>query len=420
MVVLITSQIARNLISIFFLIVSIKYRRYFLLLIPFLQYAGLFLKPHHPEINFIISYAELLILGIFAFQEGFRLKDTTPQCLFLLPFLSLPSLLCAQGNLYQSIFIISLLSLSAFLYIFYLKNMEWFLNKNIFDLIVLVWIVFGILTKIYVGIMMGRALPLPTWVYIIINRGGGLGGSNHAGGIILFFLPFVRDYRILSLATLFLFTTFSRGIYAPLILLWIILLFIRKKNELLKAFILLCIVFCLIWNFIPHTDQNRFSFSNYLFNRTIGISTSWGTTISEKIKNRIFKDTRWDIYGQALKIFKKTSYRGIGLGGFAWGQEFIGRTRKYSNAHNLYLTLLCEGGIPFFLGFFGLLFYMFRLAFRYSRNGLISLSIFACYGLYSGEIYEASRLVSACDYYYLIFLLAFLTYMKKSKEIQNN
>ena len=433
---LITSQVLRFFISLFFLIIGIKYRRYFLLLIPFLGYASyIFMKEGRPpEMNFIICYAELLILSIFALQEGLHFKDKPSLYLFFFPFLSLPSLLCAQGNLYQSIFIIGLLSLSAFLYCFYLKNMEWLLNKNIFNLIVLVWVVFGISAKVYGGIMLGRTFPLSTWTYIVLTRSGGLGGSNHAGGIILFFLPFVKDYRILSLTTFFLLSTFSRGIYAPLVIIWIILLFrifkvrftkkkllevsllIRKRNELLKALFLICIIFCLIWHFIPQTYKAEFS--KEAFQRILG-AESWGSTISEKIKNRTLKDDRWDIWGQSLRIFKKTSYQGIGLGGFAWGQELIGATYKYSNAHNMYLTLLCEGGIFFFLGFMGLLFYMFRLAFRYSYSALISLAIFAFYGLYSGEIYEVSRMASACDYYYLIFLLAYLTYMKKLRIKEN-
>jgi len=434
MISLITSQVLRLFISLFFLIIGIKYRRYFLLLIPFLQYAALFMKPYPPEMNFIVCYAELIILSIFALQEGLHFKDKPSLYLFFFPFLSLPSLLCAQGNLYQSIFIIGLLSLSAFLYCFYLKNMEWLLNKNIFNLIVLVWVVFGISAKVYGGIMLGRTFPLSTWTYIVLTRSGGLGGSNHAGGIILFFLPFVKDYRILSLTTFFLLSTFSRGIYAPLVIIWIILLFrifkvrftkkkllevsllIRKRNELLKALFLICIIFCLIWHFIPQTYKAEFS--KEAFQRILG-AESWGSTISEKIKNRTLKDDRWDIWGQSLRIFKKTSYQGIGLGGFAWGQELIGATYKYSNAHNMYLTLLCEGGIFFFLGFMGLLFYMFRLAFRYSYSALISLAIFAFYGLYSGEIYEVSRMASACDYYYLIFLLAYLTYMKKLRIKEN-
>ena len=433
---LITSQVLRFFISLFFLIIGIKYRRYFLLLIPFLGYASyIFMKEGRPpEMNFIICYAELLILSIFALQEGLHFKDKPSLYLFFFPFLSLPSLLCAQGNLYQSIFIIGLLSLSAFLYCFYLKNMEWLLNKNIFNLIVLVWVVFGISAKVYGGIMLGRTFPLSTWTYIVLTRSGGLGGSNHAGGIILFFLPFVKDYRILSLTTFFLLSTFSRGIYAPLVIIWIILLFrifkvrftkkkllevsllIRKRNELLKALFLICIIFCLIWHFIPQTYKAEFS--KEAFQRILG-AESWGSTISEKIKNRTLKDDRWDIWGQSLRIFKKTSYQGIGLGGFAWGQELIGATYKYSNAHNMYLTLLCEGGVFFFLGFMGLLFYMFRLAFRYSHSALISLEIFAFYGLYSGEIYEAAGMASACDYYYLIFLLAYLTYMKKLRIKEN-
>jgi len=416
---IITSQSLRLLISLFFLIIAINYRRYFLLIIPFLQYAGFIfmVKGRPPEMNFIICYAELLVLGIFALRRGFRIKDKTSLYLFLFPLLSLPSLLFAQGNFYQSVFIITLLSLSAFLYQFYLKNMEWLIRKNIFNLIVLIWSLFGILTKIFQGIKWGFSLAsyMPIGLYGILSRGGGIGGSNHVGGIILFFLPFVNDYRIITLASIFLLFTFSRGIYIVLLLFWIIKFypFIKVKKITVKAFALFVILICLIWVITPQSYTT--AISNWMFQR-MGLTEHWGTTLNKHLINLFYESPRWGIYKEALDIFKKTLFQGVGLGGFYWGEKFIGEESLFSNAHNLYLTLLSEGGIFFFLGFILLLGYMFHMASKYSHAALLSLIIFSIYGLFSGEIYEASGLASACDYYYLIFLLAYLKYMKKLKS----
>lgn len=414
----ISSQFLRMFISLLFLFGAIKYRRYFLFTIPFLQYAGyvFMIKGRPPEMNFIIGYAELLILCLFALQ--YRLRDKTSLFLFVFPLLSLPSLVCAQGNLYQSIFIITLLSLSAFLYQFYLKNMEWFLAKNIFNLIVLIWVSYGILTKIGQGVKYGHlASYMEPGSYGILSRGGGLGGSNHVAGIILMFLPFIKDYRIMVLCNVFLLFTFSRGVYVVLILFWIIKIvksfsFMRIKKAALKTAFLFLAVFFLFWNCT--SEIYKAEVVNWAKQRT-GITSG-----IEGLYSRVANDARWEIYHQAKLISKETMFQGIGLGGFYWGQGLIGAKQEFSNAHNLYLTVLSEGGIFFLFGFLGLLGYMFFLSSRYSRKALLSMVIFSIYGLSSGEIYEASGLASACDYYYLIFILAYLTYLKNVRLRQKS
>ena len=410
----------RLIFSLAFLVYAIKFKRYFLLLIPFLQYAGFvfMIKGRPPEMNFIIGYAELSILCLFALQ--YRLRDKTSLFLLVFPLSSLPSLILAQGNLCQSIFIVTLLSLSAFLYQFYLKNMEWFLAKNIFDLIVLIWIFFGILTKIYEGIKYGHlASYKSSGIYGILSRGGGIGGSNHVAGIILMFLPFIKDYRVIVLCNIFLLFTFSRGVYVVLILFWLVktvksfsFMRMRIKKVALKTAFLFMVVLFLLWSCMPEIYKTQVV--NWAKQRT-GIT--YGI---EGLYSHVANDPRWKIYRQAILILKKTMFQGIGLGGFYWGQGLIGEKQEFSNAHNLYLTVLSEGGVLFFLGFLGLLGYMFVLSSRYSRKALYSMVIFFVFGLFSGEIYEASGLASACDYYYLVFILAYLTYVKNMRLRQKS
>jgi len=374
-----------------------------------------------PEYNFILSYAEILILLILAYQQDFAIKDKISLFLFLYPFLAIPPLVFFFGSVYQSIFIMSLLSLSAFLYVFYLQNMEWFLNINIFSYVVLVWITYGIYTKIIQGVKwadtlsVGSTTPL---LWTIFNRGGGIGASNFAGGIILMFLPFIKNYKILVCANLFLLTTLSRGVYICLLLFWLIratqsINLFRINKSFMKSVLLFVFTVVVIFFFIPSDIRDEVSVQT--FNRIVG-SVDWGDSISDKFVARLSGDSRNEILKQAFSMFKETLYVGVGLGGFAWGQELIGVTKEYSNAHNLYLTLLVEGGPFFLVSFMALLLYTFFLAYKYSKDAFFSLLLFSIYGLFSGQIYEASALVTACYYYYFIFILSYVKHIQLKKQ----
>lgn len=418
-----------GIISLAILFIGIKYRKYFLLLAPFLQYAGLIflIQKHPPNMNFIINYAELLILIIFSLS--YKLKGKIPLFLFLYPLLSIPSLLFARDHLFHSIFLMLLLSLSSFLYLFYLKNMEWMLKKNIFNLSVLLWTSFGFLIKIYEAIKWAPTLApdISTGEFMITFRGGGLGsgmfGSNHAAGILFLFLPFIENPWILIFSNLYLLLTFSRGIYALLILFWIIKVLIvishsSNRIKIVKSIALTCAVLSLIWVFLPISYKNLIL--DLAFLRVFGSGIYFGNTLKDMILNKTLADPRIDIWVQAITMFKKTLFQGVGLGGFYWGQGLIGATQEFSNAHNLYLTLIVEGGVYFFIAFSCLLVYMFSLAKRYSNPALISLIFFTIYGFYSGEIYSTNKIASANNYYYLIFLLAYLKWRTLNYSIKSS
>ena len=128
------------------------------------------------------------------------------------------------------------------------------------------------------------------------------------------------------------------------------------------------------------------------------------------------RDDRTKIHENALEISRMTNYTGIGLGNFLDGLYRIGATMKYSNAHNLYYTLLSEGGILFLIVFLFLMISILKKAFIYDKRVFISIVIFLFYGLFSGQIYESTSFRSCIDYFYIIFLLAYL----KNKQINAN
>ncbi len=375
-----------------------------------------------PEFNFVICYAELVLLILFA--GTYRIRDRLSHFLLLYPLASIPSLVMATGNFYQSIFLTTLLCMTAFAYRFYLDKMPWMLTIKIPDLIVLTWVSYGVVTMIHQQIKYGQELGahLAWGAFALTIRSGGLGASNHAAGLILLFLPFVKNIWIMVLANLFLLTTASRGVYFIVPFLWLALLIKgkgsmlnKRRMNLVKAASLLLVILVLTINFLPKVYREQ------VWERNLQRVFGDATTLSlEKIRERLHDDARQDIRRQAIQISMGTYFQGIGIGGFYWGQGLIGAVQEFSNAHNLYLTLLCEGGLFFLMFFLGLLAYMLVLASRHSGEALISLVIFSFYGLFSGEIYSTSGLASACDYYYLVFILAYLKFIEMSHRVKRS
>jgi O-antigen ligase len=130
------------------------------------------------------------------------------------------------------------------------------------------------------------------------------------------------------------------------------------------------------------------------------------------------QNDRWEIYRSAMEMAKKTSFVGVGLGGFVWGlSDELGQQPNYSNAHNLYLTSLAEGGILFAVALVAFLAFLTVWSFHVYRAAFCALVAWIFYGLFSGEIYESANLATAGDYYCLLFVAAFLMY--KSRQTQN-
>ncbi len=129
------------------------------------------------------------------------------------------------------------------------------------------------------------------------------------------------------------------------------------------------------------------------------------------------QNERWEIYDSAMEMAKKTSFVGVGLGGFVWGlSDELGQQPNFSNAHNLYLTSLAEGGILFALALIAFLCFLTGWSFYVYRPAFCALAAWIFYGLFSGEIYESANVATAGDYYCLLFVAAFLMYKARQRE----
>ena len=102
--------------------------------------------------------------------------------------------------------------------------------------------------------------------------------------------------------------------------------------------------------------------------------------------------------------------------GFYYGQITILKKDSddaASNAHNLYLTLLSEGGFLFIAGYISLIAIAGHCVIKTKNfDALLSLIILMIYWGFSGEFYESSRYTTAGPYFFFIFLLAYIRYME--------
>ena len=402
-------------VSVFFATVSLRFWQHLLLIAPLTSYAGYWwitrLETRTPELNFLVCFVELPLLCLFCLQT--KLRDRFPLLLVWYPLLALPALLLAPENFLFSAFFTLLLSLSGFFYANCLQRMELLCKENVFETIVAIWLLFGIATKVYVEYRLGGQAGYPLGVYALICREGGLGSnlgaSNHVAQVILLFLPFVRRAWLSVLAQVFLMLCFSRGIYVALAVFWLgqCVLHFRGKTQITQALLgLVVVVGSAGVVSILQGDEWADIVALRLYER-VGYDQSLGLDF-KSITERTSVDERWGIFDEAVSMAKESNYLGVGVGGFFWGEARIGASQEYSNSHNLYLTLWAEGGVFFTLVVIGILVYMLWLAWQHTTTGFMSLFIFLIYGLYSGQIWEASRTPSLMDYYFLLAVFAYI------------
>jgi len=404
----------RELISVAVLVALLVWRRHFVALAPLAQYAGYFLMTDALPMDrkFLIGYAEALVLLIYARQvlseKRGLLSDRMALILVLMPWLAAPALLFAKENRSQALFIIVLLSLSGFLYRYFVTNMPGLLASSIFDRVAALWLAFGVVTKATEGLLYGATYD-PTrgaFSYAVLSRSGGMGGSNLVGQILLMMLPLIQGKILIAVTVVFLLLTFSRGVY---VVLATVLLFMTITGKTLgrttvRMAIGAACAAILLLNAVP--ENLRADIIDLGESRLVGIS---GVSTQERLINRYSVDEgRSYMADEAMRIWGATDFQGIGLGGFFWGEALVGNAPEFSNAHNVYLTLLAEGGLIVAAAFVAILLFTIRRAFLFDKRAAISLVAFALYGLFSGEIYETAGIVSLAPYYPLLLVFAYV------------
>ncbi len=376
----------------------VRHYRWFLLWIPLFVVPGIYwvtTRPVPREYTFVESYIELVLgLGLLV-RWLFGHKGMVSVMVLVVGMAATPSFLNSQGHFFFSLFLFLCLASGAGVYQFFADHMKWMLQRRVVDFTILMWVVLGVFTKIYDAISLQQN--------VLYQRSGGIYGSNHVGGILLLLLPFASSRIVSVMGFLFLLFNFSRGIWLTLVVLFVLWGITVSAKQALRATAAVALVLVLLLRFIP-SDTGQMA-TNFALERYEGTSL-----------DVVGQNERWEIYHSALQMAEKTSYVGVGLGGFAWGlSDVLNKLPLFSNAHNLYLTSLAEGGLLFALALILFLAFLVVWAYRVSRPAFCVLVAWLFYGLFSGEVYEAAGVATAGDYYCLLFVAAFVSYRTRQQ-----
>jgi len=390
-------------------------RWWFLFWIPLLPYAGIWIyAPDNPRAYmFVSSYIELSLAFLFLYRFFTSQKDDMAIWLFAMVSLSLPSLYNAyyHGHFLLSLFLFLCLLSGSGLYLLYRDHMHLIDRFYLVDLSVLLWLALGIFIKFYIGARLNQP-----W---FIQRGGGVLGSNHVAGILFLLLPFVRARLVALIAILFLIIQLSRGIYLALFVYITLWAFFINPKQAFRWMAAIAITgtagFFLLEHLSFTSEYGLVTVKDYFVSR---LKMFYGFDL-QAILTGLLSDSRWDITDTAWIVGRQVSMTGIGFGGFLWGLARLGDPLLYSNAHNMFVTLLVEGGLAFTVGFAGFLVYLLIHSFRISKKIFIGLATWVFYGLYSGEIYEVGGMVTAGDYFVFLFLVAAVCYKRQRDKCSN-
>jgi O-antigen ligase len=384
-----------------FPVLILRYPKWFLYWLPFAPTCGLWVESLGlgRENAGFQSFVETIVVSLMLLRWLRRPEKTAlSRYLLVIPLLAVPSLVHADGYfLFSAFFFVGMLA-GPGVYDYFHDQIDELWEGRHFDWAVLVWNVLALAIKFYEGAALGEsALSL---------RGGGIWSSNHYGGIMLLMLPLVRArwVQLLTLGVMCL--QFSRGIYLSLFvygLAWAAFVSWRSVAKVAAGGLVLV---PLLWFALPASQRAVIEFM--IVDRFAYEDMSFADVDLSAVLDKAAKDERLSIHESALQMARDSGYLGVGLGGFYFATEAMGRDAMYSNAHNLYLTALAEGGVAYTFAVCGLIVFGLWRAWRYKREAVPALGAWAVYGLYSGELYEASRFTTCMDYYYLLILLAWI------------
>jgi O-antigen ligase len=283
------------------------------------------------------------------------------------------------NNSNQELLILSVLSFSPLLF-YVLPKKKPNVNKMAFLLVLC-----GLYLRTYLSIVYDVD-------FFLARYDSSLWAINSVGAIFLLFMPFITDWRVYILVVFSILISFSRGLIFIWVVQEILLILMRKRNrnQIVSFVIMVSSVTLLIIN-----TQFLFEFFKKRFFNTssVGIENAISTVMLDE--RSILRELAYEAW-QTSQIF------GLGIGGFSNYIQQIGYHSNYSNAHNLFLTLLVE------LGVFGLAIFIFILISMLVKSKNIQFTIailsWLFYGLYSAELYSTGL-------YYSFFIMYFLFYI---------
>lgn len=259
----------------------------------------------------------------------------------------------------------------------------------------------------------------------LLVRGGGVYASNQYIGIALCLLPFVRSRTVALLALGTILLQFSRGGYLALILVFVLSNLTRLPSSVPTALeslirwgslvkLLAVIAAGVVALVVISPDTGKFLMIRLIGGGAFGINLEIAESLARlplsdlmALANQSAQgDDRKLIWAAALQIATDNNWIGVGAGNFSIAATALNSELLYSNAHNLFLTLLAElGGGPCVVFILLLLRYAIA-AWQYQRTGFVTIITFAVYGLFSGQIYETSSEVSIAQFIVLLHVFA--------------
>jgi hypothetical protein len=416
--------------------------KWFFVCIPLLPLTGWWVYSYvkDPEMRFFATYVEFCLAYIFFIRMVYSAKlDKNRLLIILMSLCSLPGLLGAGADIYLSVFLSSLLLLSSGVYDHLSQTVNSVLdfrkNRSIANRKVLggsiengslerekrvARVVRGVVWK---GLFQKHYVELAVCVWIVLHfgvrfyfaeardldpvqmRAGAIWGTNHLIGILILLLPFVRS-RIVFVAVMLTFLfSFSRGAYAAGVMYFMAeRCFVPVRERVNYKWVIVLLTVSFIYLVTPEVLLSRVG--DFW---TVRLSSGGEVNSLGDLKSGFLADEyRTELQRLALTISEEHFFMGIGLGGFSSHLKEIGYPYQFSNAHNLYLTVLAEGGILLTLLVVIVMGYLMWRSFKVEKSIFVALVTFCFYGIFSGQIYEASTQVSLMDFYYLLFIWCYL------------
>ncbi len=259
----------------------------------------------------------------------------------------------------------------------------------------------------------------------LLVRGGGVYASNQFIGVALCLLPFARSRVVAWLAIGTILLQFSRGGYLALILIFALSSTTRRRGapptaleslvrwgSLAKLVSIVTVGLGIL--VLASPDTGKFLMIRLIGGGAFGLNLEIAESLARlplsdllSLANQSAQgDDRRLIWSAALQIANDNSWAGVGAGNFAAAAQALNGELLYSNAHNLYLTLLAELGAAPCIVFITLLLRYAALAWCHQRTGFLTIITFAIYGLFSGQIYETASEVSIAQFVVLLHVFA--------------
>lgn len=249
---------------------------------------------------------------------------------------------------------------------------------------------------VFLLLLMGMYLRIfNTYVYglefLLSRYDSSVWGVNSIGAVLLILAPFIIRKWVWLCFSVFILLTLSRGLIVVWLIQEIVLNLFRLRKRFKGVYVLGCL--CLIFA-LGYSNSLRSELLSRFFESDKADFLSAYTAVLE--------DERTNIRKVSLDMWTKRPIFGSGIGSFSRELKNTGYPSVYSNAHNLYLTLLVE------LGIVGLLIFSTYAAvmlknIKYNRFRISILS-WLVYGLFSGEMYAEGLYLSFFPIYFVFYV----------------